>query len=844
MTRDSMAKHLSGRLLRLSLALFLAALLWPQGALAQMVPGHLAGSSGQHPADEGLDAQSILERARAAGATIIIVDQAGQIGTPTVATPDTVDQFQSLAMEVRERSLGLLAHAPALPTELNRALERTGGFAALPPVLLLVALALIFGALAEWLVNRWAQPHMAFLFNKVPEDRAEKITFLLARGLVGVLRVVVQVLLAGGLIIALDLGKPVLQQVVLSAIYFYGLAAITAVFFRNLLAIGVPEHQMLALTPVQAERLFLDVRLLLWLIAVMVWIASTGAAIELPDGAALLLLALASLVSALGCIWLTLRHRDTVAGIILGAPARLPSGVRQAIARLWHVLAVAYFVIAWAASLVDLLMGSQQPTRLVMLPIVVMFGAIAFYGLLLVIADRLFRVPGLSTARRDAQAVAEAVRDGREQPFQPAAVEPPSQEMPAQEGPAQEGLAQEGLAQEGLTQERPVPEPSDPEPVEEAGPPPRDSSYGRLAERAAGWIATLAALSMIMQAWGLSAALFGAFWGAFWEIVLVIFLAWLAYEGVRIAIDRRIAEEAGGGAQGERDEEGPRRGLSRLGTLLPLFRNFLLIGILTFAALVVLSALGVNVTPLFAGAGVIGLAIGFGAQTLIRDIFSGAFFLIDDAFRVGEYIDLGVVKGTVERVSIRSMQMRHQSGTLHTIPFGEIKRLTNFSRDWVVMKLPLRLTYDTDVEEVRKLIKKLGQELLERPDIGHLFLQPLKSQGVYQMEDSAMIIRVKYMTRPGDQFQVRKLVYSRIREIFAENGIRFAHREVTVRVADSRSRPSGAAGEAGSGPGEHESSAWELSPQTRSAIAGAALSVVAATGPGAAGASTAPSDDR
>lgn len=827
-----------GRVFAPLLALVLVAMFWSQivpDAQAQAALTHVtggasgAGAEGADSSAEGLDAQSILERARAAGATIIIVDQAGRIGAPAAATPDTVDQFQSLAMEVRDRSLELLAHAPALPGELNLALERTGGFAALPPVLLLVALALVFGALAEWLVNRWAQPHMAFLFNKVPQDRAEKITFLLARGLVEVLRVVVQVLLAGGLVIALDLGKPVLQQIVLSAISFYALAAITAVFFRNLLAIGVPEHQMLALTTVQAHRLYLDVRLLVWLIAVTVWIASTGAAIELPDGAALLLLALASLVSALGCIWLTLRHRDTVAGIILGAPARLPSGLRQGIARLWHVLAVAYFVIAWAASLVDLLMGSERPTRLVMLPIVVMFGAIAFYGLLLVIADRLFKVPGLSTARRDAQAVAEAVRDGREQSPQPAVVEPPSQDMPSQEGTSQEG---------------PASEPADPEPVDEAGPPPRDSSYGRLAERAAGWIATLAALSMIMQAWGLSAALFGAFWGAFWEIVLVIFLAWLAYEGVRIAIDRRIAEEAGGGLQGAQDEEGPRRGLSRLGTLLPLFRNFLLIAILTFAALVVLSALGVNVTPLFAGAGVIGLAIGFGAQTLIRDIFSGAFFLIDDAFRIGEYIDLGVVKGTVERVSIRSMQLRHQTGTLHTIPFGEIKRLTNFSRDWVVMKLPLRLTYDTDVEEVRKLIKKLGQELLERPDIGHLFLQPLKSQGVYQMEDSAMIIRVKYMTRPGDQFQVRKLVYSRIREIFAENGIRFAHREVTVRVADSLASPSGPEGDAGSSPGGHEGHAWELSPQTRSAIAGAALSVVAATGPGAAGGSTAPSEDR
>jgi len=187
---------------------------------------------------------------------------------------------------------------------------------------------------------------------------------------------------------------------------------------------------------------------------------------------------------------------------------------------------------------------------------------------------------------------------------------------------------------------------------------------------------------------------------------------------------------------------------------------------------------------LFAGAGIVGVAIGFGAQTLVRDILSGAFFLVDDAFRKGEYIDLGDVKGTVENISIRSMQLRHHLGPLNTVPFGEIKYLTNYSRDWVIMKLPLRVTYDTDVERVRKLIKKLGQELLQDPDIGDKFMQPVKSQGVIQMDDSAMIIRVKFMTRPGDQWVIRKKVYAAIRELFEREGIKFAHREVTVRVAD------------------------------------------------------------
>ena len=202
--------------------------------------------------------------------------------------------------------------------------------------------------------------------------------------------------------------------------------------------------------------------------------------------------------------------------------------------------------------------------------------------------------------------------------------------------------------------------------------------------------------------------------------------------------------------------------------------------------LIALLEVGINVSPLFAGAGVVGLAVGFGAQTLVRDIFSGAFFLIDDAFRKGEYIDIESVKGTVEKISVRSFQLRHHLGALHTIPFGEIKVLTNYSRDWVMMKLPLRVTYDTDVEHVRKIVKKLGQQLLDDPVIGESFIQPLKSQGVIEMQDSAMIIRVKFMTKPGDQWLVRKKVYEEIRALFEREGIRFAHREVTVRLADGK----------------------------------------------------------
>ncbi|MFT7577574.1 MAG: small-conductance mechanosensitive channel, partial [Alphaproteobacteria bacterium] len=128
-------------------------------------------------------------------------------------------------------------------------------------------------------------------------------------------------------------------------------------------------------------------------------------------------------------------------------------------------------------------------------------------------------------------------------------------------------------------------------------------------------------------------------------------------------------------------------------------------------------------------------------------------------------------------------QLRHHLGPLNTIPFGEIKNVKNFSRDWVIMKLPLRLTFDTDAEKVRKLINSYGKELLKDAQVGATFLQPLKSQGVIQMDESAMIMRVKFMTKPGDQWVTRRKVLNGIRDLFEKNGIRFAHHEVTVRVA-------------------------------------------------------------
>jgi small-conductance mechanosensitive channel len=268
------------------------------------------------------------------------------------------------------------------------------------------------------------------------------------------------------------------------------------------------------------------------------------------------------------------------------------------------------------------------------------------------------------------------------------------------------------------------------------------------------------------------------------NVALTALIGWAVWDFVRTLIDQRIAaERPSAGDDDGADGEGG-LGASRTATLLPLLRSFALANIGLTCLFTAASSLGINVAPLIAGAGVVGLAIGFGAQTLVKDIVSGVFFLVDDAFRRGEYIDLGTVKGTVERISVRSLQLRHHLGAVHTIPFGDIAALTNYSRDWVIMKLPLRLTFDTDPQKVKKIVKRIGAELMEDDLLGNGLLEPPKSQGVVQMEDSAMILRVKFKAIPGKQFVLRRELLHRIRAAFEEEGIRFANREVTVRVSE------------------------------------------------------------
>jgi small-conductance mechanosensitive channel len=229
------------------------------------------------------------------------------------------------------------------------------------------------------------------------------------------------------------------------------------------------------------------------------------------------------------------------------------------------------------------------------------------------------------------------------------------------------------------------------------------------------------------------------------------------------------------------DEDIQAQAQGRLATVLPLIRDVTLGAVVAVTALVALSALGFDIGPLLAGFGVIGLALSFGSQALVRDIVSGIFFMADDAFRLGEYIDTGKLKGTVEKITLRSVQLRHQNGQIHTIPFGSLQALTNFSRDWSTIKFSVKLDRETDVEKVRKLVKKVGQDMLADPELGPMFILPLKMQGIQDITETAVVVRLKFTCAPGNPTFLQRKALQRILDAFKGAGIALASNAVTVR---------------------------------------------------------------
>jgi small-conductance mechanosensitive channel len=695
-------------------------------------------STGSVPLSKEL--QVLVDKAKERGVEVVILTanpEQRMSGEPQIANKFVI-------ADIRGRLKSSLTHIPDIPHELVSVLEKsnstgkiTGFFWILAVTFAAMFIALFIGKGS----SDWASNKFNLLFGAASKGRSESLLFLISLftgKAVGIVVFGVFSLLVTLVILEDNDNSQLTSFVVIAVVSASWLAC---EFWKIWLAPKMPEYRIFELDDDDATSMYRWICtvsiLVIGLTGLNMWFSQLG----FEENTLRILQVLCVLGVLLLNLFVVWRCHRPISQLIL-TNAELSSWPKfiRFFASIWSLVLGLYFSFACIVTVYRIIIQDPEATGLSAAMYLAFMVAFSIYGVGTVVIDHFLANTDDSTVLRknmeseisqeDGEPLNEAVNDDEEN----------SQKF-------------------------------------------EDLSYAGLARQSLLLLILGSTAAFIFVQWGVDLFDENSVIVSLWDVGLVSFLGFIAYNVVKIAINRKIIEE-GGDVQVAMGEEGGKGSVSRLATILPLFRYAILATVLVITIMMILLELGLDIAPLFAGAGVVGLAVGFGAQTLVRDVFSGAFFLVDDAFRTGEYIEAGGVKGTVEKISIRSMQLRHHMGPLNTVPFGEIQTLTNFSRDWVMMKLQLRLTYDTDVEKVRKLIKKLGQELLEHPEVGNDFLQPLKSQGVYAMEDSAMIIRVKYMTKPGDQFMTRKLVYSKIRELFEKEGIKFAHREVTVRLAE------------------------------------------------------------
>ena len=301
----------------------------------------------------------------------------------------------------------------------------------------------------------------------------------------------------------------------------------------------------------------------------------------------------------------------------------------------------------------------------------------------------------------------------------------------------------------------------------------------------------LVAALVVLDAWGLGPFAWLAsesgrvFLGHFLTIVFVAGGALVAWELLSTLVERYLEE---------RNESGEvvQRG-ARIRTFLPLLRNVVRIVLLVFVVLIVLSEIGVNIGPLLAGAGIVGLAISFGAQSLVKDVITGFFFLLEDTISIGDVVDVGGHVGVVEGMNIRSVRLRDLSGSVHTVPFGEVASVLNMTKDFSFAFMEVGIAYREDVDEVIEVLREIGEGMQADEEFGPLILEPLEVLGLDSFGASSVNIRIRFKTLPIKQWAVRREFQRRMKRVFDERGIEIPFPHQTVYFGTDKSGHSAAA---------------------------------------------------
>ena len=273
-----------------------------------------------------------------------------------------------------------------------------------------------------------------------------------------------------------------------------------------------------------------------------------------------------------------------------------------------------------------------------------------------------------------------------------------------------------------------------------------------------------AALIALFQAWGLdsiswfgSGALGGRVVSALITIGVTVFLSLLAWELANTTAQQHLERLS-------REQQSMRA--ARMRTLMPMYRSVLMVSIFLVAGLTILSEIGVNIAPLLAGAGVIGLAIGFGSQKLVQDIITGLFLLLENTMQVGDVVSLGGLSGTVENLSVRTIRLRALDGSVHIVPFSAVTTVTNMTRDYGYAVLDIIVGLNEDPAAVAEVVRDVANRLREEPRWASAIRDDLEVMGVDKFLPNSWVLRARIRTTPGQRWAVGRELNERIKRRF------------------------------------------------------------------------------
>lgn len=273
------------------------------------------------------------------------------------------------------------------------------------------------------------------------------------------------------------------------------------------------------------------------------------------------------------------------------------------------------------------------------------------------------------------------------------------------------------------------------------------------------------------------------------QIALVLVVAWVANRLLRRAITRFVQRISAGDTVLVRlaqDETARARALSRANTVAQVLRSVATAVVYGVALLMILGELGINLGPLLAGAGIAGVAIGFGAQSLVKDFLSGLFMLVEDQYGVGDIVDVGETTGTVEAVTLRTTRIRDLEGALWHVPNGAITRVANHSQQWAQAVLDVRVAFDADLDHAKAVVLRTAEQLrAEEGPEGRIIAAP-EIWGVEALGPDGVVIRLVAKTKPSAQWSVRRELWGRLKEAFDAEGIEVPFPQRALWLRDSR----------------------------------------------------------